>query len=209
MPIVTIQITREGTTPEQKAALIKGATDLLVDVLNKPPALTFVVIQEVEMEDWGVGGLPAAEYRRQSTAGSPRTAGNARLHLAPEAGDQFGRGQRAGERGALPGPLGPVPELPGRLRGGVQRLSRVVGDRVVRDRSPFDAPAEGREAVGEAAGGAARDRGRHHGVLRRRAEERGPVARVGRRLRAGDEGRAELCGRRAERRAPRRSRPRP
>ena len=70
MPIVTIQITREGTTPEQKAALIKGATDLLVDVLNKPPGLTFVVIQEVEMEDWGVGGLPVEEYRRQTVAKS-------------------------------------------------------------------------------------------------------------------------------------------
>jgi 4-oxalocrotonate tautomerase len=68
MPIVTIQITREGTTPEQKAALIQGATDLLVDVLDKPPALTFVVIQEVELEDWGVGGLPVAEYRRQAAA---------------------------------------------------------------------------------------------------------------------------------------------
>ena len=70
MPIVTIQITREGTTPEQKAALIKGATDLMVDVLNKPPALTFVVIQEVEMEDWGVGGLPVGEYRRWAEAKS-------------------------------------------------------------------------------------------------------------------------------------------
>jgi 4-oxalocrotonate tautomerase len=70
MPIVTIQITREGTTPEQKAALIKGATDLLADVLNKPPALTFVIIQEVEMEDWGVNGLPAAEHRRQAAARS-------------------------------------------------------------------------------------------------------------------------------------------
>lgn len=65
MPIVTIQITREGTTPEQKAALIKGSTDLLADVLNKPPGLTFVIIQEVELEDWGVAGLPALEYRRQ------------------------------------------------------------------------------------------------------------------------------------------------
>ncbi len=65
MPIVTIQITREGTTDEQKAALIKGATDLLVGILNKPPALTHVLIQEVEMADWGVGGLPAAEYRKQ------------------------------------------------------------------------------------------------------------------------------------------------
>jgi 4-oxalocrotonate tautomerase len=70
MPIVTIQITREGTTPEQKAALIKGATDLLVDVLNKPTGLTFVVIQEVEMEDWGVGGVPVGEYRRRAEAGS-------------------------------------------------------------------------------------------------------------------------------------------
>jgi len=64
MPTVTIQITRAGTTPEQKAALIMGATDLLARVLNKPPGVTFVVILEVEMEDWGVDGLPAAEHRR-------------------------------------------------------------------------------------------------------------------------------------------------
>jgi 4-oxalocrotonate tautomerase len=42
----------------------------MTDVLNKPPSLTFVVIQEVEMEDWGVGGLPVKEYRRQAEAGS-------------------------------------------------------------------------------------------------------------------------------------------
>jgi 4-oxalocrotonate tautomerase len=71
MPIVTIQITREGTTPEQKAALIRGATDLLVDVLNKPPGLTFVVIQEVELADWGVAGLPVLEYRRQAASTAP------------------------------------------------------------------------------------------------------------------------------------------
>ena len=70
MPIVTIRITREGATPSQKAALIKGATDLLADVLGKPPGLTFVVIEEVELEDWGVGGLPVAEYRRQSAGKS-------------------------------------------------------------------------------------------------------------------------------------------
>jgi 4-oxalocrotonate tautomerase len=71
MPIVTFQITREGTTPERKAALIKGTTELLVNVLTKPPGLTFVVIQEVAMEDWGVGGLPVAEYRRQAGTRSP------------------------------------------------------------------------------------------------------------------------------------------
>jgi 4-oxalocrotonate tautomerase len=71
MPIVTIQVTREGVTPEQKAALIKGATDLLVDVQNKPPALTFVIIQEVELENWGVGGLPTPEFRKKMAEKSP------------------------------------------------------------------------------------------------------------------------------------------
>jgi 4-oxalocrotonate tautomerase len=75
MPIVTIQITREGTTPgagaataEEKAALIKGASELLRDVLNKPLEATFVVIEESEMENWGWGGLPVAEYRRRRAA---------------------------------------------------------------------------------------------------------------------------------------------
>ncbi len=70
MPYVNIKITREGATPEQKAELIRGATELLVKVLDKNPATTFVVIDEVDMEDWGVGGLPVAEYRRQQKARS-------------------------------------------------------------------------------------------------------------------------------------------
>lgn len=64
MPYVNIKITREGVTPEQKAELIKGATELLVRVLNKTPATTFVVIDEVEMQDWGVGGVPVEEFRK-------------------------------------------------------------------------------------------------------------------------------------------------
>lgn len=64
MPYVNIKITREGATPEQKAELIKGTTDLLVRVLNKSPSTTFVVIDEVDMEDWGIGGLPVNEFRK-------------------------------------------------------------------------------------------------------------------------------------------------
>jgi len=56
MPYVNIKITREGATPEQKAQLISGATDLLVDVLGKNPATTVVVIDEVETDNWGVAG---------------------------------------------------------------------------------------------------------------------------------------------------------
>lgn len=70
MPYVNIQITREGgTTPDQKAALIRGATDLLRDVLGKAPATTVVVIDEVEMENWGIGGLPVEAYRRAKAGG--------------------------------------------------------------------------------------------------------------------------------------------
>ncbi|MGA7815273.1 tautomerase family protein [Caballeronia sp.] len=72
MPMVTIQVTREGTKPgtdsvtaDEKAQLIKGVSQLLLDVLNKPLAATFVVIEEVELENWGFGGLPVAEYRKQ------------------------------------------------------------------------------------------------------------------------------------------------
>ena len=56
MPYVNIKITREGATAEQKAALIAGATQLLVDVLGKNPATTVVVIDEVETDNWGIGG---------------------------------------------------------------------------------------------------------------------------------------------------------
>ena len=64
MPIVNIQVTREGVTREQKAQLIEGATALLVRVLDKNPATTFVVIEEVELDNWGVGSLPVEDYRR-------------------------------------------------------------------------------------------------------------------------------------------------
>lgn len=70
MPIVTIQITREGSasgrdaaTSEEKAALIAGVSQLLFDVLRKPLDSTFVVIEEVGIENWGRGGLPVPEYR--------------------------------------------------------------------------------------------------------------------------------------------------
>lgn len=68
MPYVNIKITREHATADQKAALIKGVTDLLQTVLDKNPATTFVVIDEVALEDWGVGGLPVDEYRRRQNA---------------------------------------------------------------------------------------------------------------------------------------------
>jgi 4-oxalocrotonate tautomerase len=72
MPIVTIQVTREGSKPgnaavtaDEKAQLIAGVSQVLLDVLNKPLAATFVVIEEVDTENWGWGGLPVEAYRKQ------------------------------------------------------------------------------------------------------------------------------------------------
>ena len=65
MPYVNIKITREATTAAQKAELIKGVTDLLFRVLDKNPATTFVIIDEVEKENWGIAGLPVVEFRKK------------------------------------------------------------------------------------------------------------------------------------------------
>lgn len=55
MPYVNIKVTDENVTSAQKLALIKGATQLLADVLNKNPATTIVVIDEVNTDNWGIG----------------------------------------------------------------------------------------------------------------------------------------------------------
>lgn len=64
MPYVNIKITREGATSEQKAQLIKGATQLLVDVLGKNPATTVVVIDEVDTDNWGIAGETVTVRRK-------------------------------------------------------------------------------------------------------------------------------------------------
>ncbi len=65
MPYINIQITREGATAEQKAELIQGVTDLLQRVLNKNPATTFVIIDEVDTDNWGIAGKSVTQLRAQ------------------------------------------------------------------------------------------------------------------------------------------------
>ena len=65
MPYVNIRITRDGATAEQKAALIKGTTQLLVDILGKNPQTTVVVIDEVDTDNWGIGGETVTVRRKQ------------------------------------------------------------------------------------------------------------------------------------------------
>ncbi len=64
MPMVNIKITKEGATAEQKAELIRGATQLLVDVLNKNPSTTIVIVEEVDTDNWGIAGESVTARRK-------------------------------------------------------------------------------------------------------------------------------------------------
>jgi 4-oxalocrotonate tautomerase len=68
MPYVNIKITREGATAEQKARLIRETTRLLSDILGKNPQTTVVIIEEVDTDNWGIGG-ETVTVRRQRLQG--------------------------------------------------------------------------------------------------------------------------------------------
>lgn len=60
MPYVNVMIAKAGGTPgatvDQKAKIIKGVTQVLVDVLGKDPETVHVMIEEVDTDNWGKGG---------------------------------------------------------------------------------------------------------------------------------------------------------
>ena len=67
MPYINVKITRDGVTADQKAAIIRGMTDVLVEVLGKDPKFTHVVIDEVEPDNWGFAGMTTTAFRSQAT----------------------------------------------------------------------------------------------------------------------------------------------
>lgn len=67
MPYVNIKVTggKEAPDAEQKAELIRGVTELLHRVLGKNPETTVVVIDEVDTDNWGIGGKSVSERRKE------------------------------------------------------------------------------------------------------------------------------------------------
>ena len=68
MPFVSIRITREGATAEQKAQVIKEVTETLERVLHKPPEWTHITIEEVDPDNWGFGGRTITAIRKEQRA---------------------------------------------------------------------------------------------------------------------------------------------
>lgn len=68
MPYVNIKVTREGVTAAQKREIIQKVTQVLYEVLNKDPQLTHIVIDEIELDNWGFGAEQVSELRKQQAS---------------------------------------------------------------------------------------------------------------------------------------------
>lgn len=71
MPFISVRITRDGVTHEQKAQVIKEITDTMERVLHKKPTLTHIVIEEVDTDNWGYSGITTTAYRKQLAEPKP------------------------------------------------------------------------------------------------------------------------------------------
>lgn len=111
MPYVSIQITSEPrATSEQRARLIALVTDALVVTLDKDPQTTFVVIEEVGAESWGIGGESVHRRRARSQRGTGE-AGDAKA--VTDVVEQYFAGLHSGDVELLRGVFHPDARLKG------------------------------------------------------------------------------------------------
>ena len=66
MPYINVKITKDGTSAEQKKQIVAEMTQTLVRVLGKKPEHIHIVIDEVELENWGYAGMLTTEFRKKS-----------------------------------------------------------------------------------------------------------------------------------------------
>lgn len=66
MPFVNVKITKDGVTKAQKAQIVAEITATLQNVLGKKPEHTHIVIDEVDVENWGYAGMLTSEFRKQA-----------------------------------------------------------------------------------------------------------------------------------------------
>jgi 4-oxalocrotonate tautomerase len=74
MPIVRVEIAKGVASVEQKEAVIRRMTDVLVEELGRNPEYIFVVIDEVDTDNWGRKGQSLTELwneRQTKTESEP------------------------------------------------------------------------------------------------------------------------------------------
>ena len=67
MPFVKICVTKENDEPtkEQKELLINGVTNLINEVLGKNKNSTVVIIEEINTDNYGLGGKSITNLRKK------------------------------------------------------------------------------------------------------------------------------------------------
>lgn len=67
MPFVKICVTKENDEPtkEQKELLINGVTNLINEVLGKNKSSTVVIIEEIDIDNYGLGGKSITNLRKK------------------------------------------------------------------------------------------------------------------------------------------------
>ncbi|MBN9310823.1 MAG: 4-oxalocrotonate tautomerase family protein [Devosia sp.] len=66
MPYVRVEIAKGIASVEQKRAVIRGMTDVLVKELGRNPEYIFVVIDEIDTDNWGRKGQSLTELWQQA-----------------------------------------------------------------------------------------------------------------------------------------------
>ena len=57
MPYVNLKIVKNQITEEQKRAVVKGITDLIVNIMGRDRSLTIITIDELDASQWAIGGV--------------------------------------------------------------------------------------------------------------------------------------------------------
>jgi len=63
MPYINLQITK-GASREQKKTIVEQMTKTLVDVLDKKPEHIHIVIDEIDLDNWGYKGMLTSDYSK-------------------------------------------------------------------------------------------------------------------------------------------------
>ena len=66
MPYVNVKIVKDNVTREQKAQIVAEITETLQRVLKKEPEFTHIVIDEVDLDNWGYAGLLTSEILKST-----------------------------------------------------------------------------------------------------------------------------------------------